>query len=83
MAYRTTSNIENCMDTYCQTSNINRTLVGNKINHSDVVGAPPVSAAPTTSSFSIEHMASMDLAKTTVRRGEKRLNVAIWYGLIY
>ena len=35
-----------------QTSNIWRTLVGNKIvDHSDVVGAPPVGVAPTTSSF--------------------------------
>ena len=39
--------------TYCKTSNIRRTLVGNKIvDHSDVVGASPVGAAPTTSSFS-------------------------------
>ena len=38
---------------YCQVSNIRRTLVGNKIvDHSDVVGASPVGAAPTTSSFS-------------------------------
>ena len=36
-----------------QVSNIRRTLVGNKIvDHSDVVGASPVGAAPTTSSFS-------------------------------
>ena len=39
---------------YCKTSNISRTLVGNKIvNNSDVVGASPIGAAPTTSSFSI------------------------------
>ena len=39
--------------TYRQVSNIRRTLVGNQIvDHSDVVGAPPVGAAPTTSSFS-------------------------------
>ena len=39
--------------TYRKTSNIIRTLVGNEIvDHSDVVGAPPVGAAPTTSSFS-------------------------------
>ena len=39
---------------YRKTSNISRTLVGNKIvDNSDVVGASPVSAAPTTSSFSI------------------------------
>ena len=38
---------------YRQVSNIRRTLVGNKIvDHSDVVGAAPVGAAPTTSSFS-------------------------------
>ena len=38
---------------YHQISNISRTLVGNKIiDHSDVVGASPVGAAPTTSSFS-------------------------------
>ena len=38
---------------YRQVSNISRTLVGNKIvDHSDVVGASPVGAAPTTSSSS-------------------------------
>ena len=38
---------------YHQTSNIKCTLVSNKlIDHSDVVGAPPVGAAPTTSWFS-------------------------------
>ena len=35
---------------YCQTSNISRTLLGNKIvYHADVVGASPVGATPTTS----------------------------------
>ena len=38
---------------YRKVSNIEGTLVGNKIvDHSDVVGASPVGAAPTTSSFS-------------------------------
>ena len=38
---------------YRKTSYISRTLVGNKIvENSDVVGASPVDAAPTTSSFS-------------------------------
>ena len=38
---------------YRKISNIRRTLVGNKfVHHSDEVGASPVSAAPTTSSFS-------------------------------
>ena len=42
-----------CGHNYHQTSNISRTLVGNEIiDHSDVVGASPVGAAPTTSSFS-------------------------------
>ena len=45
--------IGNLNSTYCKVSNIRRTLVGNKIvDHSDVVGASPVGAAPTTSSFS-------------------------------
>ena len=40
-------------ETNRQTSNITRTLVGNKlVDHSDVVGASPFGAAPTTSSFS-------------------------------
>ena len=39
---------------YRKTSNISRTLVCNKIvDNSDVVGASPVGAAPTTSSFPI------------------------------
>ena len=38
---------------YRQVSNIRCTVAGNKIvDHSDVVGASPVGAAPTTSSFS-------------------------------
>ena len=38
---------------YRKVSNISRTLVANEIvDHSDVVGASPVGAAPTTSSFS-------------------------------
>ena len=46
---------------YRKTSSISRTSVGNKmVDHSDVVGASPVGAAPTTSSFSTQHMASMD-----------------------
>ena len=38
---------------YRQVTNIRRALVGNKIvDHSDVIGASPVGAAPNTSSFS-------------------------------
>ena len=51
--------------TYHQTSNKSRTSVSNKIvDHSDVVGASPVGAAPTTSSLSTWHLALMDKAKT-------------------
>ena len=40
-------------ETYRKTSSISRTLAGNKtVDYSDVVGASPVGAAPTTSSFS-------------------------------
>ena len=56
--------------TYRQVSNIRRTLVGNKIvDYSDVVGASPEGAAPTTSSFSTQYLASLDWAKT---RGKTR-----------
>ena len=45
--------IESYNFNYRKVSNIRRTLVGNKVvDHSDVVGASPVGAAPTTSSFS-------------------------------
>ena len=36
---------------YRQTSDISRTLISNIVYHSDVVGAAPVGATPTTSSF--------------------------------
>ena len=46
-------NLFDVKGTYRKTSSISRTLVGNKIvENSDVVGASPVGAAPTTSSFS-------------------------------
>ena len=39
-------------DNYLQTSNISRALADIKtVDHADVVGASPVSTAPTTSSF--------------------------------
>ena len=65
---------------YRQVSNISRTLVGNQIvDHSDVVGASPVGAAPTTPSFSTTHLASMDWAEKTARQNEKYLSVGIWF----
>ena len=48
------------------------------VDHSDVVGASSIGAASATSSFSTEHLTSMDWAKTTARRDEKHLNFAIW-----
>ena len=57
--------------TYRQTSNISHILVGDKIvDHSYVIGASPADAAPTTSSFSTQHPASMDWAKMTKMRSE-------------
>ena len=63
---------------YHQVSYIRRTLVGNKIvDRSDVVGASPLSAAPTTSSFSTEPLASLDWATVTATRDEKHLSLGI------
>ena len=65
---------------YCQTSNVRCTIVDSKlVDHSDVVGATPVGAAPTTSSFS----ASMDWAKAAARRGKNHLSFVIWYNLYW
>ena len=67
---------------YCKTSDISCTLVDNKIvDHSDVVGASPVCTAPTTSSISTYHLASMHYTKTTARQKEKHLHFGIWYTL--
>ena len=57
--------------TYRQISNIRSTSIENNvIDHSDVVGASPVGAAPTTSSLWTQHLAAMDWAKTTARRND-------------
>ena len=67
---------------YRQTSNIYRILVGNKIvDHSDVVGASPVGAVPTISSFSTYHIAAMDSAKTTASR-DGNISV-LWFAAFY
>ena len=64
---------------YRKTSNIRRTLVGNKIvDHSDAVGASPVGAALTTSSSSTLHLASRDSANKVARQYENLLSVGIW-----
>ena len=58
-------------DVYRQTYHISRTLVGNKIvDHQDVVGASPVGAAPTASSFSTYYLASMEWAMASAGRDE-------------
>ena len=83
MIYKSPSNsiiMKTCI--YCKNSNISRTMVGNKIvDHSDVIGAVPIGAAPTTSSFSTQHLASMDWAKTTVKQDERHLSFGIWCDL--
>ena len=57
---------------YRQVSNIRCNLAGNKtVDHSDVVGASPVGAAPATSSFSTSYLASIAWAKATARRDVK------------
>ena len=59
---------------------MSRTSFGSKIVYqSDVVGAPPVGAALTTSKFSTEHLASMDCANKNARRDEKQKG----YGATY
>ena len=64
---------------YRKTSNISRTSVGDEIvDNSDIVGASPVGAASTTSSFSTQHLASMDWVKTTARAYKKHLSFRIW-----
>ena len=50
--YKPYAIVRNTLIAYRKTSNISRTFVGNKIvDNSDGVGASPVGAAPTTSSF--------------------------------
>ena len=62
-----------------QISNIGRTLPGNNfVDHSDVVGASPVGTAPTTSSLSTQHLASIDWAKPTATGDENQLGFVIW-----
>ena len=64
---------------YHHTTNISRTLLGNEmVDHSDEIGASPVGAALTTSSFLAEHLAAMIWANTTARRDEKHLSFLIW-----
>ena len=60
---------------YRQTSDISHPPLRNKIvDHSDAVGASPVGAAPTTSSFSTWHLAPMDWANATARWNKNHLS---------
>ena len=62
-----------------ETSYIRCTLEGKKlVDHSDVVGASPVGAAPTTSSFWTQNLASVDWKYTTARRDTKYYSFVIW-----
>ena len=64
---------------YRQTFIIRCSLVGNKlVDHSDVAGVSPVGAAPTTSSFLTQHLASLDWAKTAARWDKKHIILGIW-----
>ena len=56
-------------------------LEGYPSHYTSLVGASPVGAAPTTSSFSSWHLASMDWAKTTTRGYNKHLSFGIWCDL--
>ena len=67
---------------YCQTSNISYTLVSSKIvDHSDLIGAQPVGAAPTTSSFFTSTPVFNGLGKDNgkTRRGTFKF----WYNLYW
>ena len=64
---------------YHQTSSISRPWIGNTIvDHSHVVRASPVGAAPTISEWSTLHVASIEWAETTARWDETHLSVGIW-----
>ena len=68
---------------HSQVSNIRCTLVVNQIvDHPDVVEASPVGTAPTTSSFSTYHLATIYYVETTANLHEKYLSFEIWY-LLY
>ena len=68
---------------YRQIYNIRRILIGDTIDdHSDEVGASPVGAAPTTSSFSTWHLTTIDCTKTSARRDEIH-SIFLWFGAAY
>ena len=83
---------------YCQTSDIKRTLLGNEIvDRSDVIGASPIDAAPTTSLFlndlthhlavvfaqSSEAMTQLQLIGQRQLQDEMSNIKVLWFGLPY
>ena len=70
------------LKSYHQTSNISRTLVGNRIvDHSYVVGASlehRLSAVLRMHRHSRLHTTSIDCSKTTARRDEKHLSLGFF-----
>ena len=83
-ALPTTTVLKTChiISVYSETSNISCTLVGNKMgDHIDAVGAPPVGAAPITSSR-LHAWLLRDWAKTTARLDEKHLSLGDFVHLV-
>ena len=73
------AHFKTCKLVYRKTSNIRRNLAGNNIvDHSDLVVASHVGAAPTKSSFSTWHLASRDSAKKAAMQYDNLLSVGIW-----
>ena len=70
--------------TYCQVSNISHTLEGNKIvDHSDVVGATPVGAAPTNYIFILDLIPGFNgLAKGNCMMRRESFKFWFWVQLI-
>ena len=69
-------------NTYRQIANIIRNWVKNEVDdHSAVVGVSPVGIAPTISSFSTKHLASVNCVETTASRDEKHSYFRAWCDL--
>ena len=65
-------------NSYRKTSNIRHTFTDNKlVDHSDVVGASPVGAALTTSSFSTQHLVFNGLGKDNCKTRQELFK--FWY----
>ena len=68
---------------YCKISNIRCTLVGNKIvDHSDVVGASPVGAAPTTQLYIFILELTPAFNGFSKDNCKMRLETNLWFGTL-